>query len=142
MICHRSPNPLAILITGMPASTARDIHPLFRQAFNSGSLADLLALYEDHACFVTSDGSFVKNRAALRGTLEQFPGMKGHRERETGSVWESGDGELALLSGRWILNGTGPDGAPIRMTGTSHEVARRGRDGSWCYVIDDPGVGR
>lgn len=67
--------------------------------------------------------------------------MKGRMEMETVSVFEGG-GDVALLSGRWALSATGPDGSPVRMTGTSQEVTRRGRDGTWRYVIDDPGMGR
>ena len=67
--------------------------------------------------------------------------MKGRMEMETVSVLEGG-GDMALLSGPWVLSATGPDGGPIRMTGTSQEVAQCGRDGAWRYVIDDPGMGR
>ena len=125
----------------MPAQTPREIHRLFLDAFNSGSLDGLLALYEDNAAFVNGDGSVMNGLAALRPVLEGFLGMKGRMEMETVSVLEGGR-DLALLSGRWVLSAAGPDGGPIRMTGTSQEVARRGTEGAWRYVIDDPGVGR
>ncbi len=125
----------------MPAQTPREIHRLFLDAFNAGSIDGLLALYEDNAAFVNGDRSVMNGLAALRPVLEGFLGMKGRMEMETVSVLEGGR-DLALLSGRWMLSATGPDGGPIRMTGTSQEVARRGTDGAWRYVIDDPGVGR
>lgn len=36
------------------------------------------------------------------------------------------------------LEGTGPDGAAVRLAGTATDVARRGPDGLWRYVIDNP----
>jgi ketosteroid isomerase-like protein len=39
---------------------------------------------------------------------------------------------------RWQLEGTGPDGSPIRLDGTSSDVLRRRPDGSWGVLIDDP----
>lgn len=45
-------------------------------------------------------------------------------------------GELALISNDATVSGATPDGAPVISTST--EIARRGSDGSWRYVLDDP----
>lgn len=45
-------------------------------------------------------------------------------------------GELALISNDATVSGVRPDGDPVISSST--EVARRGRDGSWRYVLDDP----
>ncbi|MBF6246954.1 DUF4440 domain-containing protein, partial [Nocardia elegans] len=34
-----------------------------------------------------------------------------------------------------VLTGAGPDGT---LVSTTTEIARRGSDGSWRYVLDDP----
>ncbi len=47
-------------------------------------------------------------------------------------------GDLAMSLVKWTLNGTGPDGKPLTMTGTSSDVARRQPDGTWRMVIDNP----
>jgi ketosteroid isomerase-like protein len=47
-------------------------------------------------------------------------------------------GDLALLIGDFVIEGTGPDGAPVHQKGTATDVARRGTDGGWRYVIDNP----
>ena len=39
---------------------------------------------------------------------------------------------------KWVLEGTGPDGKPMRMEGQSAEVARRQPDGTWRFAIDNP----
>ena len=94
----------------MPAQTPREIHRLFLDAFNSGSIDGLLALYEDNAAFVNGDGSVMNGLAALRPVLEGFLGMKGRMEMETVSVLEGGR-DLALLSGRWVLSAAGCNGS-------------------------------
>ena len=47
-------------------------------------------------------------------------------------------GDTALVANRWSLEGTGIDGEPLRMGGTSADVVRRQPDGSWRIAIDDP----
>ena len=46
-------------------------------------------------------------------------------------------GDLGLVIADWELNGTGPDGSPVELRGSTADVARRGPDG-WKVVIDNP----
>ena len=46
---------------------------------------------------------------------------------ETKSAIRSGD--LALLHCRWALSGTGPDGSPLNLSGTTADVVRRASGG-------------
>jgi ketosteroid isomerase-like protein len=71
-------------------------------------------------------------KAALQGFLAVKPRMEGRIEK----VLEAGD--TALVTNRWRLTGTAPDGSPVRMEATSADVLRRRPDGSWGIVIDDP----
>ncbi|MBI3896649.1 MAG: SgcJ/EcaC family oxidoreductase [Acidobacteria bacterium] len=125
----------------MPAQHPAQVHKLFREAFNSGSVDAVLALYEDQASFVTGPGASVTGKIAIREALLGFLAMRPSVRLETISVVEGG-GDLAFLESRWVVDGTGPDGKPVQMTGTSREVVRRQKDGTWLYAIDDPGVGR
>ena len=45
---------------------------------------------------------------------------------------------LALTTSKWMLEGTGPDGKPMKVEGQSAEVARQQPDGTWFFVIDNP----
>jgi ketosteroid isomerase-like protein len=36
------------------------------------------------------------------------------------------------------MRGTAPDGTPLELNGTATDVTRRGADGVWRYVIDNP----
>jgi ketosteroid isomerase-like protein len=47
-------------------------------------------------------------------------------------------GDIAFTTSKWVLEGTGPDGKPVKMEGQSAEVARRQPDGTWLFVIDNP----
>ena len=124
----------------LPANLPAEIHALFEAAFNARDTAAVLALYEETAVFVTGPGASVTGRGAIGDVLQSFFALKPTMRLETASVLQSND--LALLEGRWVLIGTGPDGDPVQMTGTSREVVRRRQDGTWLYAIDDPGAGR
>ena len=125
----------------MPAQNPTQMHKLFGEAFNTGSVDAVLALYEEEAGFVTGPGTSVRGKAAIREALLGFFALRPSIRLETISVVEGG-GDLALLESRWVLDGTGPDGKPVQMTGTSREIVRQQKDGRWLYAIDDPGVGR
>ncbi|GII94350.1 YybH family protein [Sinosporangium siamense] len=47
-------------------------------------------------------------------------------------------GDLALLVVDWTIDGTAPDGEHVHIEGTATDVARRGQDRGWRYVIDSP----
>ena len=95
-----------------------------------------LALYEPTATFVPQPGHSTSGIEAVRGALQQYLALKGTLKMATTYVVESGD--MALLRGKWLLQGTGPDGKPVEMGGNSIEILRRQSDGSWCFVIDHP----
>ncbi|MGI8722918.1 MAG: YybH family protein [Geodermatophilaceae bacterium] len=46
--------------------------------------------------------------------------------------------DIALLIVDWTIDGTGPDGTPVHLQGTATDVARRGPQGTWRYIIDNP----
>jgi uncharacterized protein (TIGR02246 family) len=108
----------------------------FSELLGEGDLDAMMELYEPGAAFAPQPGQTVSGqdeiRAALAAFLAMRPRMDGHVEK----VVEAGD--TALVSNRWRLTGTTPDGNPVEMAGTSADVLRRGPDGSWRIVIDDP----
>jgi ketosteroid isomerase-like protein len=46
--------------------------------------------------------------------------------------------DIALLIVDWSINGTSRHGHPVDLSGTATDVARRGADGRWRYLIDNP----
>jgi uncharacterized protein (TIGR02246 family) len=95
----------------------------------------LVDLYEADAVLVPFPGSVAQGSKEVRAALEEFLGMQGRLTLE-GKVALVVD-DLAYLSGRWHLTGTGPDGNEMTLGATTAEVARRQADGTWRYVIDN-----
>jgi ketosteroid isomerase-like protein len=121
----------------MPAREPGDAHRLWADRFKAGNLEGLMALYEPDATLAPQPGQVVTGTAAIREALGGFLGLKGTFEfLETKPAIQSGD--LALLHSRWTLTGTGPDGSPLNLGGTTADVARRQSDGTWLFVIDNP----
>lgn len=109
----------------------------FAKAATSGDLDALCAYYDEGALFVTGPGTEAVNGVgAIREVMAGFLSSKPVMEFERHYVLVRGD--LALMRGKWKLTSRGEDGAENVITGNSVEVAQRGADGLWRYVIDHP----
>ncbi len=120
------------------AATPSQLPELFMRAYNVGDLAKVNQLFEAGAGMAMSPDSMVYGPAriaAMRAFYEryQLPIIITVR-----AVHECGD--LALVVGDHVMEGVCPDGEVVRVTGTAADVARRGSDGYWRYVIDNPGI--
>ncbi len=120
----------------MPAKTPEDTDRQFAQALNAGRIDDLVELYEPQATLMPSPGKLVTGAVAIREALAQFVAGKPKMSLTPKVVAQSGD--LAVVTAKWELAMTGPDGKPANMTGQSVEVVRRQVDGRWLFVIDLP----
>jgi uncharacterized protein (TIGR02246 family) len=120
----------------MPANTPEEVPATWEAAFNTGDIDQVMALYEADAVLVPEPGKKVAGSAAIREALLGFLAVKGQIKLTSKRVLQCGD--VALLNGHWDLNGTGPDGSPVSMSGDTNEVVRRQADGTWRYVVDDP----
>ena len=103
---------------------------------NSGNLDALMPLYEGEAAFATQPGSLAHGASGVRGALAGFISMNGTLDLEVTRVLEVDD--LALVTGTWSFDGTGPDGEPVRLAASNADVLRRQADGTWRFVIDNP----
>ncbi|HEX8518533.1 MAG TPA: DUF4440 domain-containing protein [Pseudonocardia sp.] len=111
-------------------------HPaVFAAAFNSGDPAAVERVYEDVGVLVPQPGRPVTGfeRSAANAALQALGAPITTRPRH---VYVADD--VALLVVDWTIDGTGPDGSPVHLAGTATDVARRGADGRWRYVIDNP----
>ena len=119
----------------MPARTLEEHYDLFLRAFNAGDLEGLMSLYDDQAVLVPEPGTTVRG-PALREAIAGFLALKGTMELKLRGTVEGP--ATAITYGAWSLNGTGPDGSPIAMSGESTEVVVKQADGTWRIVLDDP----
>jgi ketosteroid isomerase-like protein len=120
----------------MPARTPEELDVLFASAISAGDIEGVMKLYEPSACLMADPGEVVSGTRAIRDALGGFIAMKPTLTLEAKKLAEAGG--IALTTAKWVLEGTGPDGKPLRMEGQSAEVARRQPDGTWLFVIDNP----
>ena len=121
----------------MPLIRPEEMHQRFAEAFNSGRVESILALYEPGAVLAGSPGEQpATGLAAIEETFERLLALQGRMTIETTFCLQAGD--VALLRGKWHLTGNGPDGAPLEVEGNSVEVVQRQPDGRWLYLIDHP----
>ena len=107
-------------------------------AFNDRDLTALMDMYEPDAVLVPGPGAPpVQGHDAIRAALEWFLGLGGTLQF-TPHYWTVA-GDLVLSSIAFTMEGGhDADGHPVPLQGVTAEVARRGTDGVWRYVIDDP----
>ncbi len=107
----------------------------FVTAMNAGDLQAIDHVYEDDAVLVPVPGHPVAGPARLAANqhLQSFGLPIEARPRH---AYVAGD--IALLIVDWSMRGTACDGTEIDMSGTATDVVRRGPDGRWRYVIDNP----
>ena len=97
-----------------------EAHRLFVEAFNSGNLDALVALYEPEAYIQQREPAGQRLSSDSRSAF-RFLSMKPHITLTTRDALRSG--ELALLRSQWEMTFTGPDGKPVQIAHRSTE---------WC----------
>src|SRR5262245_42125844 len=120
----------------MPARTPEELDVLFVKALNAGDIEAIMKLYEPAAALTPQPGQVVSGTKAVREALGGFLATKPRMTLEARTLAEAGG--IALKTSKWVLEGTGPDGKPMKVEGQSAEVARRQPDGTWLIVIDNP----
>jgi ketosteroid isomerase-like protein len=118
------------------ADSPEQLHPLFAEALNRGDADALAALYADDACLWARNDEPVRGTSQRGALLAGYCAMKATMQITTRKSMIVGD--TALLMSDWRMTGTAADGSPIDASGTSVEVAKRGPDGAWRYLIDLP----
>ncbi len=121
------------------ATRPEDLGRLFVERANAGDVESLLMLYEPDAVLHFPPGHVTRGVDAIREVFTQFLASRPTFSVDIKPTLSCG--ELALTSSRWTMKGTGPDGQPLTMGGTTAEVARRQPDGTWRWVIDEPDAG-
>jgi ketosteroid isomerase-like protein len=120
----------------MSTTTPEQVLESIVTGIKTGNLDSLMPLYETEAAFATRPGSLAHSAPGIRDALAGFISMNGTLDLEVTRVLEVDD--LALVTGVWSFDGTGPDGKPVRLESKNADVLRRQPDGTWRFVIDNP----
>jgi ketosteroid isomerase-like protein len=117
------------------AERPEDVPMVFAERFNSGDLAAVAEVYENGAVFVAEPGTALTGTQAHAANA-RFVGLGLPIAVRPRHIYTTGD--IALLIVDWVIDGTDRDGRPVHIEDTATDVARRGPDGRWRYVIDNP----
>jgi ketosteroid isomerase-like protein len=109
-------------------------HAAWAERFNARDLEGMLDLYETDAVLVTEPGASTPREGIHQG-LEGLLGIGLPISVKARQLYVAGD--LALALSDWSIQGTGADGSPVDLSGTTTDVLRRGADG-WKLAIDNP----
>ena len=120
----------------MAARSPEEIDRIFEQELNAGNLEGLVALYESNAAFTVEPGKVANGTAAIRDAIAGFLALKPHISLSPRVL--ANTGEIAMVSSKWKLKGTAPDGSAVDLAGDSVEIVRRQADGTWKFIIDSP----
>ena len=112
----------------MSTATPEQVLESIVAGINSGNLEGLLPLYESEAAFASEPGSLAHGAPGISDALTGFISMNGRLDLDVTRVLEVDD--LALVTGVWTFNGTGPDGEPVRLAAKNADVLRRQSDGA------------
>lgn len=119
----------------MRPHTPEQVHLTWLDAINAGDIEAVLQLYEAESAIVNPEGELVGGLDAVREITAGLLALEPHFELRVARVLECGD--VALLLSPWTMAGTA-DGSPLTLQGTTTDVVRRGADGTWRFVIDNP----
>jgi ketosteroid isomerase-like protein len=120
----------------MAVRKPEDMNGAFADAYNSGDVERLLALYEPGAVLAPQPSERAVGADEIRAAFVELLALQGEMTSKNNYCLQVGD--LALLQGEWRLSFVGPSDVRIELSSRSAEVVRRQADGSWLYVIDHP----
>lgn len=108
------------------AARPEDLGRLFVERANAGDVEGLVALYEPDAVLALPGGATAIGSAAIRDAYRRLLTL--------GRTYSAESATTTLVNGDLELTSTRIPG------GATAEVARRQRDGSWLWTMDQPNV--
>jgi uncharacterized protein (TIGR02246 family) len=120
------------------AAAPEDCDRILLAALEAGDIETSVALYEPDAALFSKSGEVMIGHEKIRANNAALIALKPtfHIERIVTTM--NGDGNIATTRMKATLEGTRPDGKPVKSAMHTLEVLRLQDDGSWRYVIDDP----
>lgn len=114
-----------------------EVNRTFATAYNSGSLDNLLSLYESEAHLVDQENTVSVGLNAVSDLLQKNL-LKLGGEMISKSQYVITANDIALICANWVITTTNLNGEKVEVRGKSVVIVRRQSDGSWKYLIDHP----
>jgi ketosteroid isomerase-like protein len=112
-----------------------DVIPSLVERFNSGDVRNQMAMYAPEAVFVANDGQVISDHAEIAAIIGRDIKLGLALKTDVRHVFVADDTAQIVLD--WSIEGNGPDGQEVHLGGTACDIARRGADGFWRYIIDN-----
>jgi len=112
-----------------------DIIPSLAARFHSGEVSEQMDLYAPEAVFIAPDGRTVTDHAEITAIIGHDIKLGLPLTTNVRHVFVAGDTCQIVVD--WSIEGKGPDGQEVRLGGSACDIARRGADGFWRYLIDN-----
>jgi len=103
---------------------------------NSLDVDVMLNFYDPEGILVNAAGVPQVGRDAIAAELAGYFSLGLQMSITARHIFVAGD--IASLVLDWSYVGTSRDGQDINLTATANDIARRGADGYWRYLIDNP----
>lgn len=113
-----------------------DIVPALLAHLNSLDVETMLGFYDPHAMIIDAAGKPHVGREAIGAELAKYFSLGLQMSITQRHLFVAGD--IASLILDWSYVGTARDGSQVNMVATATDIARRGADGCWRYLIDNP----
>jgi ketosteroid isomerase-like protein len=112
-----------------------DIIPSLVDRFHSGDVRNQMAMYAPEAVFIHPDGRTITDHAEISAIIGRDIVLGLELKTNVRHVFVAGDTAQIIVD--WSIEGTGPNGEDVRLGGAACDIARRGADGFWRYLIDN-----
>jgi uncharacterized protein (TIGR02246 family) len=116
--------------------TPEDIVPALLKHLNSLDTEIMLNFYDPEGMLVDATGVPQVGRDAIRTELKKYFSLGLQMQITARHIFVAGD--IASLVLDWSYQGTTADGREVNIFATANDIARRGADGHWRYLIDNP----
>lgn len=118
------------------SSTPEGIVPALLAHLNSLDVETMLGFYDPEGMIVDAAGTAHVGREAIGTELAKYFSLGLQMSITQRHLFVAGNVASLILD--WSYIGTARDGTEINMIATATDIARRGPDGLWRYLIDNP----
>jgi len=118
------------------ATTPEGIVPALLAHLNSLDVDTMLSFYDPEGIIIDQAGNEHRGREAIGTELEKYFRLGLQMSITERHIFVTANTALLILD--WSYIGTARDGTEVNMVATATDIARRGEDGFWRYLIDNP----